>query len=112
MISQSPEKWFSSLTVKNKTIVLSKLVYEFTIIIRDITISPLDDSTVRKLRGVGEMTHRIMPYVIALNSDNNKRFADEDLIKLLFEMASSYGLDSAFAEAWHYAASMTLPREH
>jgi hypothetical protein len=112
MIDQSPEKWFSSLTVKNKTIVLSKLVYEFTIVIWDITVSHFDESTVRKLRGVGEMIHRIMPYIIALNSDNNKRFADEDLVKLLFEMASSYGLDGAFKEAWHYAASMTLPRAH
>ncbi len=109
MIGQSPAKWFANLSARNKTIILSKLVYEFTLIIRDVAIiTPFDDSTIRKLSGIGEMTHRIMPYIIAINLESKERFDDEELVTLLFEMAHSYGLSDAFEEAWRASASMQL----
>jgi hypothetical protein len=86
--------------VQDKTIALSQLLYEFTIIIRDVTTSPFDDMTLRRLRGLGEMTHRITPYLIALNSGDDQRFGDAELIELLFEMAPAYGLAGYFHQAW------------
>lgn len=112
MIEQPAAKWFASLSVQNKTIVLSRLVFGFSLIIRDITTSPSDASTIRRLQGVGEMTHVIMSYLVALNSANDKRFADEELIELLFEMGDPYGLHDAFTQAWRHASSMALPSEH
>ena len=97
MAQQTPATWFASLSVQDKTVALSQLVYEFTLIIRDMTTSPFDDMTLRRLRGVGEMTHRIMPYLIALNSGDDKRFGDPELIDLLFEMAPGLWLGGVFS---------------
>lgn len=108
MLEKSPMKWFAGLDARNKTIVLSKIVYEFTILIRMITLSPLDATGVRKIQGIGELTHRIMPYLMALNSDDKDRFADEDLIALLFAAADDYGLGKAFGEAWRAAEALRL----
>ncbi len=112
MTEQPDAKWFASLSVQNKTIVLSRLVFGFSLIIRDITTSPSDAATIRRLHGVGEMTHVITSYLVALNSGDDKRFPDEELIELLFEAGEPYGLDEAFTQAWRHASSMALPSEH
>jgi hypothetical protein len=108
MAEESPSKWFAGLSAQNKTIVLSKIVYEFTILIRMLTLSPLDAAGVRKIRGVGELTHRIMPYLIALNSDDKERFGDEELIALLFTAADDYGLGQALQRAWRAVEALKL----
>ncbi|WOJ90922.1 hypothetical protein RZS28_06455 [Methylocapsa polymorpha] len=95
MVEQLPTKWFAGLSSQNKTIVLSKIVYEFTILIRMLPLSPLDATGVRKIQGVGELTHRIVPYLIALNSGDKERFADEELIAL-FTAADDYELGQRF----------------
>jgi hypothetical protein len=112
MDAQSPARWFASLSVQNKTLVLIRLVYEFTLIIRDVTTSPSDNGSFRKLHGIGEMEHVIAPYLIALNSDDAKRYADEALINLLFAMPDDYELGGVFHEAWRHATSKPFPPAH
>jgi len=102
------KKWFAGLGAQNKTIVLSKIVYEFTILIRVLTLSPLDATGVRKIQGVAELTHRIMPYLMALNRDDKETFADEELIALLFGAADDYGLGHALRRAWRAAETLKL----
>ena len=110
MSEQSPAQWFTKLSPKHKTIVLCKIVYEFTIEIRMITRYPMDTTEILKIKGIGEMTHRIMPYLIALNSEDKERFGDEELIGLLFAAANDYGLGGILQQAWSHAVSQLSPR--
>lgn len=112
MDASSSAKWFAALSVKNKTLVLIRLMFEFSLVIRDITSSPLESGACRKLHGIGEMEHVITPYLLSLNCDDAERYADEDLIELLFAMPDDYGLEGAFQRAWHYASSEAHPPVH
>jgi hypothetical protein len=109
MSEQSPAGWFAGLSVPNKTIVLSKIVYEFTIVIRDVTYSPPNVAGVRAIQGVGELTHLITLHLIALHQGDDNRFADDDLINLLFAAAADYGLEKTIQRAWRSAPAL-LPR--
>lgn len=108
MTPQSQMAWFAGLSVRNKTIVLCALAYRFSIIIRDLTVSPQNERTIPRLHGVGEMLHRMMPYVVALHHGNEKRFPDEELIRVLFAAADDYGLNSVFEPAWRSAAAQVV----
>jgi hypothetical protein len=105
----SPAQYFIKLAAPEKTVVLSTLIHWFTLVIREALLSPLDDAAIRRIRGVGEMTHVIASYIIALNSNNNDRYLDEELIELLFASASDYGLSGVLQQAWSNAASQLSP---
>lgn len=108
MNEQTRAAWFAKLSVANKTIVLSKIVYEFTIVIRDVSHSPPTAVGARAMQGVGELTHKIMPYLIALNRGDKERVADEALINLLFAASGDYGLEKTIQRAWRGAEAMKL----
>ncbi len=111
MAEKSLPKWFAGLSIQNKTIVLSRIVYEFTILLRMIALSPLDAIGVRRIQGIGELTHRIMPYLIALNSGEKERFADDELIELLSAAADDYGLGQTLQHAWRAVEALKLPQD-
>lgn len=54
----------------------------------------------------------IAVYLIALNSDDAKRYAVDNFINLLLGMPEDYGLGDAFLEAWRQVASKTLRSAH
>ncbi|SFK41125.1 hypothetical protein [Methylocapsa palsarum] len=95
MDASSSAKWFAEFNVKNKTLVLIRLMFEFSLVTRDITSSPLESGACRKLHGIGEMEHVITSYLLSLNCDDAERYADNDLIELLFAMPGDYRLEGA-----------------
>lgn len=106
MTEQTAATWFAGLGVSEKTIVLCRLVYEFTLVIRVASHPSIDEAGARAIHGVGELTHQIMPYLMALNAGEKERYQDEDLIEMLFEASAYYGFESQFLRAWDNARTV------
>ncbi len=69
----------------------------------------IDEKGARAIHGVGELTHVIMPYLMALNRGEEERYPDEELIKMLFDASAYYGFERQFLSAWSDARTM-VPR--
>ncbi len=108
MTEQPQAKWFADLSTQNKTIVLSVIIHWLTLVIRDALSSPFNVAATRKIEGVGEMTHAMASHIIALNSNDENRYGDEDLIEMLLAAAGHYELDVVFQQAWRSAVSQAL----
>ena len=99
---------FSSYSAEEKKEFLAQLSYELTVVARgcyEVGAEGLTDP--QRLRRINEVQHRVNTLLWALLRDDPKRYADEDLIRIVLEQPDDEVLGRELSEVF---ARMTARR--
>ena len=68
--------------------------YELTIVARDISTYKDEQLSLRAAAGMSEINHKILSYVLhAIDGEYEKTFPADELLLIVLDMISGYGLD-------------------
>jgi hypothetical protein len=97
---------FSSLTTEEKADFLALLAHELTIVARDsYEVGREGLTNPARVRAVNEVQHRVTGFLVALLKNDVKRYPDDVLVNIIFELPGEAGLQKQVAEA--FARSLT-----
>ena len=85
---------FLAMNGHKKIKFLLGISYELTIVARDISTYKNEQLSLRAAAGMSEINHKILSYVLhAIDGDYEKTFPADELLLIVLDMISGYGLD-------------------
>ena len=85
---------FLAMNGHEKLRFLLGISYELTVVARDISASCNDQLSLRTAVGMSEINHKILSYVLhAIDGEHEKTFPADELLLVVLDMISGYGLD-------------------
>jgi len=85
---------FLAMNGHEKLKFLLGISYELTIVARDISTYKNEQLSLRAAVGISEINHKILSYVLhAIDGEYEKTFPADELLLIVLDMISGYGLD-------------------
>ena len=104
MITRTITDEFSALTIDAKVKLLVHFAHELTILARDTYERGTDSvAAPERLRVINEIQHRVTSFVDDLLNENNGRYPDEVLMKIILEQPANPHFQEQFQRAFKRA---------
>lgn len=95
---------YSALSHEQKLAFLARYGHELTITARDTYVVQSEDvSDPPRLRAINEIQHRVFDHIMALLNQNERRFDDQTIVRILLNATASMPLRSQTAYAFERA---------
>jgi hypothetical protein len=101
---------FVSYSSKEKEEFIAHLIHTLTIIARDSYEVGGDGLTnPQRVRRINELQHRVSDFLCASLSDNQNRYPDDDLVRIILEHPDDHALERQLNKAFERLANQRLP---
>ena len=103
--------FYNTLSENERIYFLSSLMYELTIIARNFYLEDKVDNSSNFFQTINELQHKISSHIRHLLKKEDKRYPDDVLFKILFQIAGDYGYMTIFKYTINCAKEQTHKAE-
>lgn len=104
MDKHAAQSWFSALSQSEKAMVLLRVMFELTLVVRGVFVYHQDSETRWRLAySISELDHRLTSAALAI-MQNRETYPDDVIVDMLFERPEHSELESYFPYVFEQAA--------